>query len=677
MNIIPDHILLLAQSSIISIIALLIMNKFFTICNRIVFSDQNSNVNSISLNKIFFSSIIQSGKIKEKINLSIEKESLDNFFNYSPIGFLRIDKAGNILVFNSSILKILGFKQREEIISLNYFANSFRVKENETALNKLIQKSEDFVFEDCWRKQNGLIVYTKEYFKVFTDLNERVKYFEVSIEDITEKKRVDRALQTSEEKFKTIINKVPVGIYRTIATGEIIFSNYHFAKILGYEYPDEFKGRNFGNFLLNPKEYENTMNSKISLKQSSFSNEYAMKKADGRIIWVHETSNLIFDTSDELLFCEGTIEDVTAKKNAEDELNRLIVAINQISEAIVITNTDGVILYTNPAFEKMTLYTFDEIKNQKISILKSGQHSKEFYKKILSTIHAGNNWSGRIINKKKDGLIYEEHMVISPIKNQEGQIINFVAVKRDITEERKAEQQINQSKKLQAIGTLAGGIAHDFNNILMGMQIYTEILLKKISKSSNEHKLLEKIYAAQNRAKDLTKQILSFSRQSGDDLKTIQIHSVVQEAINLIQSTFPLSLKLEQKINDCGYINGNATHIHQIVMNLCNNANQAMEGNGLLTIELEKVDNIEYPNGKKVHTNNNWIKLKVEDTGCGIEKKVKDRIFEPFFTTKSVGQGLGLGLATVHGIVKQYGGEIFFTSEIGIGTVFYLYLPAL
>jgi signal transduction histidine kinase len=102
-----------------------------------------------------------------------------------------------------------------------------------------------------------------------------------------------------------------------------------------------------------------------------------------------------------------------------------------------------------------------------------------------------------------------------------------------------------------------------------------------------------------------------------------------------------------------------------------------MEGNGLLTIELEKVDNIEYPNGKKVHTNNNWIKLKVEDTGCGIEKKVKDRIFEPFFTTKSVGQGLGLGLATVHGIVKQYGGEIFFTSEIGIGTVFYLYLPAL
>ncbi len=317
------------------------------------------------------------------------------------------------------------------------------------------------------------------------------------------------------------------------------------------------------------------------------------------------------------------------------------------------------------------------MKGQNISILKSGQHSKEFYKKILTTIHSGNNWSGRIINKKKSGLIYEEHMVISPIKNQDGQIINFVAVKRDVTDERKAEQHINQSKKLQAIGTLAGGIAHDFNNILMGMQIYTEILLKKTPENTNDYNLLQKVYLAQNRAKDLTKQILSFSRQSGDDLEPILVHSIVLEALKLIKSTFPPALKLEEKINDCGYINGNATHIHQIVMNLCNNANHAMEGNGILSVELENFDHIEDHEGHIISSNNNWIRLKVKDTGCGIEKKISDRIFEPFFTTKSVGQGLGLGLATVHGIVKQYGGEIFFQSEVGIGTVFYIYLPAL
>jgi PAS domain S-box-containing protein len=672
-----NQILLLAQSSIIGLGGFVFLQKIYLAYNHFIFSNQKISRDSISLDHDIYSPILQPGKIKEKNNLSIEKESLDNFFNYSPIGFLRVAKNGNVLLFNSSALKILGFSCREELVSMNYFSNTFRNKENTNALNESLLKSEDFIFEGQWKKQTGTNAFIKEYFRVLPDIKESVSYYEISIEDITEKKRIDRALQITEEKFRTIIDQIPLGIYRTIATGEIIFSNYYFAKILGHKSPYEFKGKNFGSFLLHSKEYENKLRNQISLKQSSSSCEYIMVKTDGTNIWVHETSNLIFDTSDELLFCEGTIEDITAKKKAEDELSRLIVAISQISEAIVITSTEGNILYTNPAFEKMTLYTFDEVKNQNISILRSGKHSKEFYKKILSTVHAGNTWSGRIINKKKDGGVYEEHMVISPIKNIEGQIMNFVAVKRDITEERKAEQEINQSKKLQAIGTLAGGIAHDFNNILMGMQIYTEILLKKMSQSPSEYDLLLKIFSAQNRAKDLIKQILSFSRQSGDDLKPIEIHSVVQEAIKLIQSTFPPTLKLEQKINDCGYINGNATQIHQIIMNLCSNACHAMEGNGQLTIDLEKVDNIENPEGIKVYSNNYWIKLKVKDTGCGIEKKVMDRIFEPFFTTKSVGQGLGLGLAMVHGIVKQYGGEIYFNSEIGKGTVFYLYLPAL
>ncbi len=530
--------------------------------------------------------------------------TLDSFFYNSPIGLLKTDLQGFIFISNQSVIKILGFKNKEELLAINYLDNPFRDKTQKSKFDELLRSGSDFIFEENWHKRPGSTIYLKENFRIIKDAKGNLLHIEIAIEDITEKKKAVRAQQITEEKFKTIIDQVPIGIYRTLATGEILFSNKYLANLLGYDSPDEIKGKAASEFILNPVESRDNIRKQISLQNSTFSHEYIVVKKDGSEIWVQDTSNIILDTSNEVLFFDGTIEEITARKNAEQELNRLITAINQISEGIIITDTDFIIQYVNPAFEKMTNYKPNEIKGKSLRVLDSIQQPKEFYLKMYSTLFADKIWSQVVHDKKKNGESLEVQTTITPIKDNEGNIVNFVAIKRDITEERKLEQHLRNSQKLQAIGTLAGGIAHDFNNILMGMQIYTEILLKKISENSNEHDLLKKVYSAQNRARDLIKQILSFSRQSGDEREPIQIHLIVKEALKLIKSTFPSTLRLEQKIHDCGTILGNPTQIHQIIMNLCTNANHAMDGHGILTIELDRTNQIEYPDGTMKKTDN-------------------------------------------------------------------------
>jgi two-component system, cell cycle sensor histidine kinase and response regulator CckA len=601
----------------------------------------------------------------------------ENFLIHSPIAFARIDKSGEILAFNNAFYKLFGFTSQNEIKGFNYLNSNYREKSSFIRFESFFNADSDFVFESNWKRSSTGYVFIREHFRAVKDNLGVLNYYEVTIENITDLKKARRALEITEEKFKVVIDQIPVGIYRVVSTGEFVFVNQYLTNLLGYSSSAELTGKMANEVLGFPEDYSEFIQKQIKEKNSTYRYEYQFVNNTGEKIWIQDSGRIFYDTSDEVLFFDGTIEEITVRKNAEQELNRLITAFNQLSEGIVVTDENGIALYANPAFENMTLFSSSEIVGKNMRIIQSGKQPKEFYKKMWLTILNGNNWEGSIINKKKNNELYNEYMVISPVKNSSGKIINFVAVKRDVTHDIRLEQELRNSQKLQAIGTLAGGIAHDFNNILMGMQIYTEVLLKKVKEDSSEYDLLEKIYVAQNRAKDLIKQILSFSRQSGDEREPLYIHIVVKEAIKLIKTTFPATLILEQRINDCGCIMGNPTHIHQIIMNLLTNANHSMNGKGTLTVELRRLDYLEKADGSIERSGREWIKILVRDTGCGIEDKIKDRIFDPFFTTKVVGQGTGLGLATVHGIVKQYGGEIYFKTILGKGTNFYIYLPAL
>ncbi len=265
-----------------------------------------------------------------------------------------------------------------------------------------------------------------------------------------------------------------------------------------------------------------------------------------------------------------------------------------------------------------------------------------------------------------------------PLKNRDGSVFGTLGIYYDITERKQLEETVKQTQKMEAIGTLAGGIAHDFNNILSAIIGYAELSHDDISQDSHIYEYIEQILNSATRAKDLVKQILTFSRKSQEERKPILIHPIVKEVAKLIRSTIPTTIEIRQHIDETtGMVDADPTQMHQIVMNLCTNAAHAMpETEGVLDIELSSVV-ITQESKTNYHdvAPGPFLELKISDTGTGIDSKIIHRIFEPFFTTKIKEKGTGMGLAVVHGIVKDHGGDISIDSQLGKGTTFTILLP--
>ena len=357
-----------------------------------------------------------------------------------------------------------------------------------------------------------------------------------------------------------------------------------------------------------------------------------------------------------------------------EELMRLVTAIEQAAEAFIITDTRGIIQYVNPAFEKITGYGQEEVIGRHSRILKSHKHDKSFYRQMWDTVDKHGVWKGRFINKKKDGAFYEVEATISPVRNASGKVINYVAVHRDITQEVKLEAQLRQAQKMEAIGTLAGGIAHDFNNILTPILINAEMALLDTAEGTPEWEQWSQIMQGAKRAKDLVRQLLAFSRHKEKDFRPMELVPVIKEAMQFIRFSVPATIEIRQQVtaSDC-VILGDPTRIHQVLVNLCVNAAHAMiQTGGLLEVTLSDVVlEAQYSEMSA----GSYLKLTVTDTGHGILPDIKDKIFDPFFTTKKPGQGTGLGLSVVHGIVKSHKGFIEVQSELHKGSCFNVFFP--
>ncbi|MBT8763173.1 PAS domain S-box protein [Desulfohalobiaceae bacterium Ax17] len=377
-------------------------------------------------------------------------------------------------------------------------------------------------------------------------------------------------------------------------------------------------------------------------------------------------------------FISSLKKEVDERKRLERIEALLVTAIEQTAESIIITDAKGIIQYVNPAFIQTTGYSREEVIGQNPRILQSGKHDSSFYKQMWATISNGQPWHGHFINKKKDGSLYEEVATISPIKDDRKKIINYVAVKRDVTQEKKLKEQLFQAQKMESIGVLAGGIAHDFNNILMAIQGYVDISLTKIERSHPVYKNLVQINSNVSRATDLVRQLLLFGRKQQMDFASVDLNKIVANIIKMLQRLIGADINISTDLSpDLWPVQADARKLEQIIVNLAINARDAMPDGGKLNIKTENVQFDEdflhdIPDARA----GKFVCLSVTDIGSGMDEETLKHIFEPFFTTKERGKGSGLGLAVVYGIVKEHKGWINVYSEEGQGTVFKIYLPA-
>jgi|GEM_PF-368462 PAS domain S-box-containing protein len=400
-------------------------------------------------------------------------------------------------------------------------------------------------------------------------------------------------------------------------------------------------------------------------------------KAVGSLCVVYGTDYRPTDDDRRILgIIASAIGNEDTRKQAEAELNRLMTAIEQTPESVVITDTKGRILYVNPVFERVTGYSRAEVIGQNPRLLKSNRQDSAFYRELWAKISAGEVWRGRFINKKKDGTLFTEDAVIAPVRDGKGAVTNYIAIKRDISHELELEVQYRQTQKIDSIGRLAGGVAHDFNNILAVICGHTELALAQLSPDAPLRSNLECIQESAERAANLTRQLLAFARRQVIEPRRINLNELIVNLNKMLHRLIGEDIKLVTQIApDLGQIKADPGQIEQVLLNLVVNARDAMPDGGTLTIRTANVTLDEDYARRHLITPGDYVMVSISDTGVGMTDEVKQHIFEPFFTTKEQGNGTGLGLATCFGIIQQSNGHIHFESQVDEGAEFTIYLP--
>jgi PAS domain S-box-containing protein len=405
--------------------------------------------------------------------------------------------------------------------------------------------------------------------------------------------------------------------------------------------------------------------------------EYRLRHKSGEYRWVSDHRRLAYDDRGFLTHVDGLVQDTHDRRVAEEARARLEMAVEQAGESIVITDTDGRIEYVNPAFERISGYSRTEAIGRSTDFLKHEASDPALYQQLRTAMGNEQDWTGLIVNRRKDGTLYEEEAVISPVRDSSGHVVNFVAVKRDVTNERMMEEQLRQAQKMEAVGRLAGGVAHDFNNILTAILGYTDLLLTRAPEADPVRRGLLEIRNAGDRAANLTRQLLAFSRRQVLQPKVTNLNEVVTGIDRLLRRLIGEHIYIRTHLTErLGNVKIDPGQIEQVVVNLAVNARDAMPNGGTLTFETANVEHGEgYALRHRSIRPGRYVMLAITDQGTGMDEATRSRIFEPFFTTKEKGKGTGLGLATVYGIVNQSGGHIWVYSEPGQGTTFKIYLP--
>jgi len=609
----------------------------------------------------------------------------------SPVFYKDAD--GRYIGCNQAFEKVVGMT-REELIGKTVFdiAPLDKAKIYDRADRELLNSGGTQVYEASVCYADGSEHEVIFYKKAFSSKDGSVGGLLGTYLDITERRESEKALERHRDFSDRLIQSsaVPMFVLNTkhkvviwnhaceeltgIISNEVIGTDSHWrgfydsmrpclADVVldgSYEKLSEFKVI-FGNSTLIPE----------GLRAEGW---HKLRGQDRYIVF---NAAPVRDAKGEMLAVIETMEDITDRKKIEEELRTLSYAITQSPVSIVITDSYGAIQHVNPKFTEVTGYGHAEVIGVQLSELTYVDPPTEEYAPLWETIFSGGEWRGEFHNRRKDGSMYWEEALISPIRGADGEIMHYVVIKEDVSERKRLEGQLRHSQKMEAVGQLAAGVAHDFNNILAAIVGYSSIMELKLGNDSKMKEVVKQILNASERGSKLTQGLLAVSRKQYDTFVAVDVNDIANRTLKMFKSDLPGKITLKASIDPSALmVIGDSMQIEQIIMNLLMNARGAMPDGGELAISTELFSMTqEYISDKGYGVPGEYALLTVRDSGIGMDEVDVKRIFEPFYSAKEVGGGSGLGLSITYGIVKRHKGFIICESTQGEGSCFKAYIP--
>ena len=625
---------------------------------------------------------ILAGKIignQERLNRSIQALQRTNELQSITLrsvgdGVIAIDREGRITKMNPSAAALTGWESRDAIGAL--LSEVVRITPGLAIQSAMEGVCSDLPPDSEISSREGTKCALGGSIAPMKDDRDQVVGVVVTLRNRTKEIESERALRASETKYRSVVEHSPDVIVRCDNEHRIIFANTQAEALLGWkvELNQPRTLRELDTPIEECAQWEAACK---RMAETGLPHELEVlhQGSRGEIILLARLVPEPHQAGSTLVI----IQDVTERRRSERRMRLLTSALNAAANAIVITDKHAIIEWVNPAFSRFTGFAFDEaIGADPGAILGSGKHPKSLYKTMWATIAAGKVWSGEMINRRKDGTFYTEDMTITPIVDHLGEITHYVAVKQDITQRKSLEAQARHSQKMDAIGQLAGGVAHDFNNILASVLLNVGLLQMELDLDTTKTKRLSELEKEIMKGAALARQLLAFSRKQSMEVRPLDLHASIAGLLRMLNRLVGETVKIELMPSDKRpKIQADLGMIEQVVVNLVVNARDAMPKGGTVVIDVQVLEvTTEHVETTAEARVGQFVRLSVLDTGHGMDELVLEKIFEPFFTTKEAGKGTGLGLATVHGIVKQHGGWIEVESVVGSGTRFDIFFES-
>ncbi len=637
-----------------------------------------------------FNDVIERKRADEA--LANERALLRTLVDHLPLAVYLKDVDGRKTLANRLELDYLGVTSEAEVLGKTDF--DFYPPEQAAAYQafdqEMIRTGQPLInHEGRFTKPDGSVIHLLASVVPLRDAADRVTGLVGINLDITERKRAEEALQESQALYYSFVEQLPIGVFRKDREGRYVLVNHRFCQMKGMK-AEEFMGKTPQEVAAVEEAKQGAMGPATKYAATGAENHERILQtgksielveeymnADGSKQLLHAMKWPVFGPDRKIIGTQGIQLDITELKRAEEHVREQAALLDKAQDAILVLDLDDRITFWNKGAERIYGWSAAEAIGKKPVDLMLGGAISPQHSEAIKAVKERGEWSGELQEITKDGKTVTVQGRCNVIYNEQGRLKGPLIINTDVTERKKLEAQFLRGQRMESLGTLAGGIAHDLNNVLTPLLVSVQVLKQNIN-DADRQRLLESLEANVQRGAGLVKQVLAFGRGVEGERIIVQPKHIAREIKHIVNETFPKSVAFElHSAPDLWTVTGDPTQLHQILLNLCVNARDAMPQGGKLSLHMENMMLDEaYASMNLEARPGPYVCLTVCDTGTGIPKEIQEKIFDPFFTTKEPGKGTGLGLSTTLAIVKSHGGFIHCYSEPGKGSTFKVYLPA-